>query len=104
MAKLNARKVDTLREPGMYGDGEGLYLCVGRIGAKSWILRTVVHGRRRELGLGSASLVPLAEARERSRAPRRVAREGGDPETLRRRASLTFWEATETVHTQLRPT
>jgi hypothetical protein len=104
LARLSARKVDTLAEPGMYGDGEGLYLCIGRTGAKSWILRTVVHGRRRELGLGGASLVPLGETRLKARALRRVAREGGDPETLRRRGSLTFWEAAETVHAQPRPT
>lgn len=66
MPALTARKVETLREPGMHGDGGGLYVCVGCTGAKSWILRTVVHGKRRELGLGSASLVPLAEAREGS--------------------------------------
>jgi integrase len=104
MPKLTARKVETLREPGMHGDGEGLYLRIGPTGAKSWILRTVVHGRRRELGLGSVSLVPLAEVREKARALRRVARDGGDPDRLRKRQSLTFWQAAETVHAQLLPT
>ena len=50
MPALTARKVETLREPGLYGDGGGLYLRVGPTGAKSWILRTVVHGKRRETG------------------------------------------------------
>ncbi|MFD2190458.1 Arm DNA-binding domain-containing protein [Pistricoccus aurantiacus] len=40
-------------EPGMYCDGDGLNLRVGPTGTKSWILRTLVHGRRRDLGLGS---------------------------------------------------
>lgn len=79
MPKLSARKVESLREPGMYADGDALYLRIGPTGAKSWILRTVVHGRRRELGLGGASLVTLAEAREKARALRKVAREGGGP-------------------------
>lgn len=104
MPKLTARKVETLREPGMYGDGEGLYLRVGPTGSKSWILRIVVHGRRRELGIGSASLVGLAEARETGRRFRKVAREGGDPDTLRKRESLTFWQAAERVHASLLPT
>lgn len=104
MPKLTARGVETLREPGMRGDGEGLYLRVGPTCAKSWILRTVVHGRRRELGPGGASLIPLAEAREKARTLRRVARESGDPETIRRRGELSFWDAAETAHAQLRPT
>ncbi|MEO1020612.1 MAG: integrase arm-type DNA-binding domain-containing protein [Pseudomonadota bacterium] len=104
MPKLTARKVEALKEPGMYGDGEGLYLRVGPTLAKSWILRTVVHGKRRELGLGSASLVPLAEAREASRKYRKIARQGGDPDTQRKRESLTFEEAARKVHASLLPT
>ncbi len=80
MPKLTARKVETLKIAGLHGDGGGLYLSVKSSGAKSWILRTVVHGRRRDLGLGSASLVTLAEAREKARTLRKVAREGGDPD------------------------
>lgn len=45
MPKLTARRVDALKEPGMYSDGEGLYLRLGQNGGKSWILRTVVYGR-----------------------------------------------------------
>lgn len=88
----------------MYGDGDGLYLRVGPSGAKSWVLRTVVHGRRRDLGIGSTTLVPLAEAREKARALRKVAREGGDPDLVRRRQVLTFREAAERVHRNLLPT
>jgi len=104
MPKLTARKVETLKEPGMHGDGEGLYLRVGPTLAKSWILRTVVHGRRRELGLGSASLFTLAEARETARKLRKVAREGGDPDTARKREALTFKDAALKVHEGLLPT
>lgn len=104
MAKLTAKKVDNLKEPGFYGDGEGLYLKVGAGGAKSWILRTVVHGRRRDLGLGSANLVPLSEARTKSREYRRIARDGGDPDTVRKQESITFEEAAKRVHEGLVPT
>ena len=39
----------------------------------------VIRGHRRELGLGSLALVPLAEAREKALANRKLARQGGDP-------------------------
>ena len=104
MPKLSTRKVQTAKKPGMLGDGDGLYLRVGPKGGKSWVLRTVVHGRRRDLGIGSASLVSLAEAREIARQLRKVARAGADPDTLRRRETLTFEEAARRVHNNLLPT
>ena len=61
---LTALKIRTLKEPGRYGDGNGLYLIVDSSGAKRWILRTIVQGRRRDMGLGSARLVSLADARD----------------------------------------
>jgi integrase len=104
MPRLTKLRVDSLRLTGMYGDGEGLYLCVSKGGTKSWILRTTVYGRRRELGLGSTSLVTLSEAREEARRLRKVARGGGDPETIRNRETLTFEEAAKRVHEKLSPT
>jgi integrase len=104
MTKLTARKVQTIRTPGEYGDGDGLYLLVGPSGSRSWVLRTLVHGKRRKFGLGSAKLIGLAEAREEARSLRKVARAGGDPATLRNRQTVTFWEAAQKVHEQLLPT
>ncbi|MDE2945048.1 MAG: integrase arm-type DNA-binding domain-containing protein [Gemmatimonadota bacterium] len=72
--------------PGRHADGNGLYLYVQPSGARSWIQRLVIRGRRRELGLGSVALVSLAEAREKARANRKLAREGGDPLAEKRRA------------------
>ena len=82
-------------------DGGGLYLVVAPSGSKSWVLRTVVKGKRCDLGLGSASLVTLAEAREHARRLRKVARAGGDPLAERRqerRTVPTFAAAAEQVH------
>lgn len=101
MVKLTARKVATLKEPGLYGDGGCLYLSVGEGNAKSWVLRTTVHGKRRDYGLGSASLVSLAEARELALELRKVARQGGDPAQFLKKESLTFEEATRRVHEQV---
>ena len=111
---LTVKGVEAKKEPGMYGDGAGLYLRIGPTGAKSWILRTVIHGKRCELGIGSASLVTLAEAREKASGMRKVAREGGDPAADRKAAQkaaieaqkrerMTFEQAAKAVHAKLLP-
>jgi len=86
--------------PGRYADGAGLYLVVSETGARWWQWRGTVHGRRREIGMGSARLVSLAEAREIARSWRRIARAGGDPAVERdkdKRESLTFEAAARRV-------
>ena len=90
-----------------YGDGNGLYLLVKpgpRGGGKSWVQRVAIHGVRRDIGLGSAELVTLAEARQTAWDNRRIARAGGDPRNCGGRTSPTFAEALETVITMHRPT
>jgi len=52
VGKLRALDVDRLG-PGMHPDGQGLYLQVIRVGARSWIWRYSIRRRRR--GLGSAA-------------------------------------------------
>ena len=61
---------------GRYGDGHGLYLVVDPSGAKRWVQRIVVAGKRCDLGLGSVALVGLADAREEALRLRRLARTG----------------------------
>src|SRR3954447_9733577 len=75
---LTAVQVRTLQKPGRYADGNGLYLVVEPSGAKRWLLRTVIRGKRRDMGLGGLSIVSLAEAREKALAYRKLAR-GGRP-------------------------
>ena len=90
--------------PGRHADGNGLCLFVQPSGTRSWIQRLLVRGRRRELGLGSVALVPLAEAREKALANRKLARRGGDPLAEKRRAEgiPTFAEAALRVLEQKR--
>ena len=80
-------------------DGNGLYLHVEPSGARHWVQRLVIHGKGCVFGLGSFALVPLAEARQRALANRRVARSGGDPRPAAGRApgAPTFDEAVPTV-------
>ncbi|WP_273411819.1 tyrosine-type recombinase/integrase [Elstera cyanobacteriorum] len=63
---LSAKQVQTIRESGMYADGNGLYLNVKPTGARSWIFRYTINGRRREMGIGPYPLLSLAEAREKA--------------------------------------
>ena len=90
--------------PGRHADGNGLYLFVQPTGTRSWIQRLVIRGRRRELGLGSLALVPLAEAREKALVNRKLARQGGDPLLEKRRTQgiPTFAEAAARVLEQKR--
>jgi len=67
---LSAAQVRTVTEPGHYCDGNCLYLVVDDNGAKKWVLRVTIHGRRHDLGLGSVRLVSLAEAREEANRQR----------------------------------
>jgi integrase len=74
-----------VREPGVYIDGDGLRLKVqasqgegGRV-RKNWVLRYTLGGKTREVGLGSADITPLAEAREKAAELRRQAKAGTDP-------------------------
>jgi integrase len=69
-------------EPGKYADGDGLYLVVSKDGStlrRRWLLYFTWSGKRREMGLGSARDVSLAEARQMAEQARRQVREGVDP-------------------------
>lgn len=98
---LSAIQVKQFKEPGRYTDGNGLYLVVDHSGAKRWLLRLVVQGKRRDIGLGGVSYVTLAEAREMATEYRKIARAGGDPVAVRKVATKvvpTFKVAAEAVH------
>jgi integrase len=100
-SRLTALRLRAVKEPGRYGDGNGLYLVVDPSGAKRWMLRVVVHGKRCDIGLGSAALTSLAEARDEAARLRKIARSGGDPLAERRREQQTiptFKAAATQVH------
>lgn len=100
---LTAMQVRNLNRPGRYADGNGLYLVVDPSGAKRWLLRVVVHGKRRDIGLGGTSLVSLSEAREKALSYRKLARDGGDPLAEKRKEKReipTFIKAAERVHAE----
>jgi integrase len=78
--RLTATSVKT-KKPGMHSDGGLLYLLVKPDGRRSWIFRyrDRITGKLRDMGLGPAWDVTLAEARERATELRRKLRDGQDP-------------------------
>ncbi|MBB4287914.1 tyrosine-type recombinase/integrase [Roseospira goensis] len=77
--RLTARQVATTTEPGLYADGDGLYLRVSPAGTRGWIYRYQIGGRRRDMGLGRTAEVSLARARELAGEARALVRDGRDP-------------------------
>ena len=82
--KLSSAKVRTATA-GKYSDGGGLWLVKREDGGAQWVLRVTIHGRRREMGIGSLQTVGLKEARETAEKWRGVVREGKDPIKVRDR-------------------
>lgn len=66
-------------KPGYWLDGDGLYLQVSPAGAKSWIYRFQLNGKRREMGLGSLGNVTAKEARRRAAEARAMVHNKVDP-------------------------
>src|SRR4051812_24510996 len=95
MKALTERTVRTAG-PGRYGDSasRGLMLIVRESGARRWVLRYQLGGKRRDMGLGPYPEVGLAAARERALSARRLIKlEGKDPITERKRVpGATFEE------------
>lgn len=78
-SKLSALKIQSLKKPGLYSDGAGLYLRVSESQTKSWIFRYKLNKRQREMGLGSYPLRSLSEAREKATEARRLLLDKIDP-------------------------
>lgn len=103
--ELSPLEVSRLEAPGHHSVGgvAGLAMQITPTGARSWILRVVVGGQRRDMGLGGFPDVTLAGAREAARAARLKIKEGIDPIedakakrsalSATRVASMTFREA-----------
>jgi integrase len=105
--ELSATEVRRLAKPGFHAVGgvDGLGLRINEGEGKSWILRTMVGGKRRDIGLGGFPDVTLAAAREAARSMKAAIRAGTDPLAERRKAkaelvlatakAMTFGEAVE---------
>lgn len=79
--ELGPLAVSNLKTPGLHfvGGVGGLALQVSESGARSWILRIMIGGKRRDMGLGGFPDVTLAGARDAARAARAKIKAGTDP-------------------------
>lgn len=88
---LTTLKVERVSEPGRYGDGGGLWLQVSQFDpdkpcTKAWLYRFTLGGKARQMGLGSADTVSLAQARDLRDEARKQVRAGIDPIAARKAA------------------
>lgn len=105
--ELKALDVQRLTAPGLHFVGvvPGLALQVLPSGGRTWILRAMVAGKRRDMGLGGYPAVTLAQARELARAARERIKAGHDPvaeakaarsaQAASRATALTFQQCAE---------
>lgn len=114
---LSVRQIANAKA-GRHSDGNGLLLLVKPTGSKSWVLRVQHNGRRRDFGLGTAitalldvdvplhkrKSLTLAQAREKARMGRELAKAGIDPSALWRaheEVTPSFQSAAEEYHRQV---
>ncbi|MFN5699466.1 MAG: tyrosine-type recombinase/integrase, partial [Betaproteobacteria bacterium] len=101
----SALEVKRLTQPGLHFVGlvPGLALQVLPSGGRTWVLRTMIGSRRRDMGLGGFPEVTLADARARAREAREKIRQGIDPiaqaqaarDGLKNAVRMTFSQAAE---------
>lgn len=106
-------------KPGLHADRgaervRGLYLRVREGGAKYWVFRAMMNGKRRDMGLGGLDELALVQARERASDLRRRRNDPVDPIEARKaerqagrlRAAtegMTFKKVALAVHETLAP-
>jgi len=96
---LTALKIKSLKEVGKYSDGGGLYLVIKKAGSKSWVFRYTIHGMQREMGLGSADVISLSDARDVAFEGRKLIQMGFDPIDRRESKRVDYIKATSSNRT-----
>lgn len=105
MGKLTALAVKAaFANPGTYQDGDGLVLRVDKRGGAYWVLRLQTDGKRQDIGLGSAKLLTLAEARHKAAGLRKAVKVDRRDVLAEKKdeaaAKVTFSDAARQYHTE----
>lgn len=91
-----------MTRPGTYQDGDGLFLKVNKSGGAYWLLRLQRDGKRHDIGLGSAKLLSLLEARQKANELRKAVKIDRRDVLAERKseaaAKVTFREAARQYH------
>lgn len=99
-------------KPGFHADGSGLYLRVDPTGAKRWVQRIVIDGKRRDIAMGGVGQ-DIAKVRALAEENQSIARKGRDPIAERRKREAaerieneahTFEQVARLLHTRDLPT
>jgi integrase len=82
--RLSVKEIESNDKPGLYCDGNGLYLQVSQQKTKSWVFRFQIAGRPRKMGLGEVRIgevgrITLADARKKAYAAHLLVADGIDP-------------------------
>jgi integrase len=86
--------------PGVHADGGSLYLSVSKSGSRRWLYRYRSGARVKDLGLGDATVISLADARTLRDRWRKELALGRDPIEMRRAEKVqgvTFGEIADRV-------
>ena len=98
---LSEPETKRITTPGFHAVGgiPGLLLQVTETGARSWVLRALIGGKRRSMGLGNFPAVTVAEARKRAQEARSLIDRGADPILARREAKSALKAAAHAART-----
>jgi integrase len=93
--ELSPLAISKIKNLGWHAVGHvaGLGLKVSSTGTRSWVMRVMVGGKRREFGLGSYPTTQLASARDRARSTRDQIFAGNDPSVAKREAKSALMAA-----------
>jgi integrase len=99
--QLSETRIKSLDKPGVYGDGDGLWLRVQKGGSRNWVFIWRRGSKRHEMGLGGygrgTAPVSLALAREKAQVVRGKLARGEDPRSAKAPKVSTFGECMEAV-------
>lgn len=105
--KLSEARVKGLSKPGLYGDGDGLWIRVQKAGSRNWVFIYRRGTERVEMGLGGygqgTAPVSVALAREKADAIRDQLARGENPRASRNTKPKTFLDVAKALIEAKRP-